>query len=266
MANYSEEQRGTSGSLLGSFFNPITQMKYQYFSKWSIPTYMSMMKGGQIPVSLFYMGKFIPGMKHLVAAPGSDAPMWKKFVGSIIDYSYNPIQSLQDNIAGAAVKSGLDENVIHAFRSKFNKAATELVKKSKFKSIPSGDIKNLLGGLLGPGQADKAMVTSAATMLNRAQVIMRVGGLTTGILTGMTIGSGIAGMAALAFKGAMATMNYLDSAMEHIRGLEFGGTLGPGYRTGAAATERQRSISELQRSPIAGRRFLGSEAKMYAGL
>ena len=68
------------------------------------------------------------------------------------------------------------------------------------------------------------------------------------------------------FKKTLKAIEYVDGAKEHMRSLEFGGSLGPGFRSEHAATERSRLTSALMESPNSGRRFFGQEAKIYGGL
>ncbi len=55
-----------------------------------------------------------------------------------------------------------------------------------------------------------------------------------------------------------------ESVREHMRSLDFGGTLSAGYYTQSAATERQRADQALSMSDKGGRRNLGKEADLYA--
>ena len=85
-------------------------------------------------------------------------------------------------------------------------------------------------------------------------------------LIGALAGYGTAKLVGFTINKAIQVTNKVNEVAEHVRSLEFGGTLGPGYRTGAAATERQRLVQELQNSSSSNRRFKGQEASLYSGI
>lgn len=79
-------------------------------------------------------------------------------------------------------------------------------------------------------------------------------------------GYGLGKIGGLAFKAAADAFDKASQTAEHIRALEFGGTLGAGYMSQEAATERQRGVSANNRSEHGGRRGLMLEAQNYAAL
>jgi len=68
--------------------------------------------------------------------------------------------------------------------------------------------------------------------------------------------------ATAAFRRSEKYLNYTNTVINHLRSLEIGGGLGPGYISTGAATERQAAISAMQGSIFTNRRFLGKEAKL----
>jgi len=97
-------------------------------------------------------------------------------------------------------------------------------------------------------------------------IIGRVGAIANPIIWGLTAADVVAWGAGMAYKGALAASQFAESLRVNSRRLEMGGSLTRGYTSQGAATERQRLMAELQRTPLAGRRFMGQEASLYAGM
>lgn len=266
MAIYDEERRGTSQSILGSLLNPITQMKYQYLSAWAFPTYYQMMAKGSVTFAPMYF------MGQLTGLTGKVAPFTAKRTigGALFKLWESPgLPSVAEKIStamggGAEVKT----NVL--------KGLQKFTAQNRFKSVNKArlltDIRKFLtfkGGIGAKGPIAAGVqkaITSSAGALQTSVTVSSIGAVLHPIAVGVLAGTAVAHLTGLAFKGAVAAINYVDAEIEHMRALELGGTLGPGFRSGAAATERQRAIQALQRTPLAGRRFLGQEASMYSTL
>ena len=63
---------------------------------------------------------------------------------------------------------------------------------------------------------------------------------------------------------ARKSADIASSMVEQSRSLEFGGTIGAGFKSQAAATERKRALQQSQKSPMSGRRNMTKEAENYA--
>jgi len=101
---------------------------------------------------------------------------------------------------------------------------------------------------------------------SKMSIIGRVGAIANPIIWGLTAADVVAWGAGMAYKGALAASQFAESLRVNSRRLEMGGSLTRGYTSQGAATERQRLMAELQRTPLAGRRFMGQEASLYAGM
>ena len=84
----------------------------------------------------------------------------------------------------------------------------------------------------------------------------------------LPIVAGYAGgkIAGMAFRAGADALDKTNATAEHIRALEFGGTLGTGYMSQEAATERQRGVSANNRTHLGSRKGLTLEAQNYAAL
>jgi hypothetical protein len=105
-----------------------------------------------------------------------------------------------------------------------------------------------------------------ARVINTSLFLSRMGSILFPITAAYTAGHAIGRTMELGFKAAVSALDYSAAQYEQIRALEFGGTLGAGYKTQEAATERQRAVQALQRTHLAGRRSLGMEAMNYHAL
>lgn len=103
---------------------------------------------------------------------------------------------------------------------------------------------------------------SILTHVGTAKLGAVVGTMAAGITLGYAAGRG----AEFLFKTAVNAVESITAIAEHARALEFGGTLGAGYQTQEAATERQRALKMIQRNHLSGRRALGLEAQNYSAL
>jgi hypothetical protein len=124
------------------------------------------------------------------------------------------------------------------------------------------NLNKLPGGLVNNGVATPQFAKLINTTINAN----RIGGFLLPIAAGAALGSFAGRMFDLSYKAGNAALAYANSTAEHIRALEFGGTLGAGFKTNAAATERQRAVQALQRTHLAGRGALGSEALNYSAI
>lgn len=272
---YDQEQRGSSGGVLGSMLNPVENLKYQYLSGWAALTYAQMMRTGGTSIQPFFMAGFIPGVRGLGTKLAASNNIFSRVAGGMLKgFDVGGIRSSVGRSLGAM--TGLKGEELSRFVSTYNKNIHKAISKNAWKSLSNRELSGVLRGVglkSGAGidvvknflgrTADGAALPS---MFRNAMTVSRLGTAGLGITLGVTLGSGAAHAMGMAFKGALASIDYANAAIEHMKALEFGGTLGPGFRTGAAVTERQRAVQELQRIPLSGRRFLGDEASIYAGL
>jgi len=265
---YEESKRGHSPSIIGSMLNPLTQLKYQYFSILSLSTYSRMAARGSFSFSPFFLwSAFIP--KEILAkttmypwTPGKGDTL-KKALGFFTGKGGWEFEGYMKGLlkeAGIAEQSGITSNIIkglkdYTIKNKWRHISNNAVYDKVMSHIPE----------VGPGKAAE-LIPKIFTAVKRTQAFSRIGSVALPIWWGYTIGTTTAHLAGLAFKGALAATDFVSNEIESIRNIEFGGTLGPGYRTGAAVTERQRSIVELQRSHVPSQRFMGSEASVYSAL
>ena len=103
----------------------------------------------------------------------------------------------------------------------------------------------------------------AGKMINAALFTSRLGSILSPLIGWGTLAYTSVRLAELSFKAAVGAMDYANAKVQQIRSLEFGGTLGAGFQTQEAATERQRAVQMLQRTHLGGRRGLGTEASNY---
>lgn len=264
MAVYDEERRGSSQSILGALLNPISQIKYQYFSAWAIPTYWSMMTRGSFAWSPFYFISRITGLgakaKPLFGI-GTGAKVTPSLRGLLFKWFEIPTIS---NIA-EEITTRTSQDV--AMKSRFVKGIKDFIAQKRLRKVTSRSLYETLTKYGWKGtKAEMGIPKWLVSRVAAARTVSTIGSVLLPIAIGAKGGELFGNMLGLAFKGAVAAMDYVDAEIQHMRALEFGGTLGPGFRAGAAATERQRAMQALQRTPLAGRRFLGQEASMYSNL
>ena len=266
MASYNDEQRGTSQSLLGSLINPVTNLKTQYFSAWAIPTYMGMAHSGKLGIGLLYStGQMIPGMMNYANWGGNYKQKAAAAVFKMVEFpgTHGVAQNLATAIGDtspesmARITSGLS-TFIRGRRFSFGGFGGTW-QRDAYKILRSA-------GVGGMRREIMPALAAGSRSLVASSVISGIGAVMSPIAWGMLVGEGVAHLAGLAFKGAVTAMDYVAAQTEHVRSLEFGGSLSAGFRSGAAATERQRCVKELQRTPLAGRRFMGQEANLYSSL
>ncbi len=260
MGELDQEQRGT-GIGLGTLFNPLTQLKYQYMSAWAIPTYMSMARGSFTFSPFYFWGLAGAGKIPELFGEGTTKTTLQYLLGK----SYSGVGNVADDLATSI---GLTGKEALAFKGRFTKDLTKQVIKGRWRAFDYKKVHDLIlkhvpeikGGTM------PEMLTKSIIGLKKTATISRIGAAALPLIAGITIGGIAADLSTLAFKGAVASLNYMDTLIQHTRNLEFGGSLGPGFTSGAAATERQRAVQELQRTPMAGRRFMGREANIYSGI
>lgn len=162
-----------------------------------------------------------------------------------------------------------------AFTKDAGKAFTKAIKKvasSGGKEID--DAVNFVASKVGPklsGSKMPGILTEAGSMspkfsklVNRSVGFTRAGATLTALSTGYIVGSMAARGAELAFKAARGAVEFASAKVEQARALEFGGTMGDGFKTNAAVQERQRAMEFLKRTHIPGRRGLGDEGAEYS--
>lgn len=158
------------------------------------------------------------------------------------------------------------------YKTPFMKALRGVLRESKWKTYIPEDFLASLGGALGKvgvpvtSLTGKGVAASIGKMGRYAVIGSSIGNVALPIIAGISAGQLVSNIVGLTFKAGVAAMNTISRVSEHIRGLEFGGELGPGYITGAAKTERQRAIQQIQRSHLNARRNIGNEAELYSGI
>ncbi len=272
MAGFDRQERGTSGSLVGSLINPITSLKYQFLSGWAWFNYRAIARSGAMSYKPLYLTSLITGGK--LGADPSLAGLFSRDAGRNLmgivsrGVGYDPAAKI-----GAMFD--YKGNDLLQFRSRFSRGLSDFLKTNRWRGVQKGQVIDLLKkyipeglveGKLGTLTGSRADLFSAVSIVKRGQMISRLGSVAAPIIAGITAGNIAANLAGLWFKGTLAAVNFAEATVQHMRNLEMGGDLGPGFRTGAAATERQRAVKELQRTPLAGRRFMGNEANVYSGL
>jgi len=271
--NYNENDTQHAPSILGAMINPITQLKYQYLSVWAWPTYYSMMRSGNMGIAPFYMvTTMFPGLKKYGTNPfGPVGSVKDRIIGGLVG---RVEWSVKGTIEKVAAEAGMDKKIVSGFSSQVSRGLRKYMSQNRWKSLGDVDIYNrVLSEVSQIGTSPRVLgagtpgaITKIASSLKTAQTISRVGAVMTPVLTGIVIGNLVANAASLWFKGSIAALDYVNAQTQSMRNLEFGGYMGPGYKSAAAATERQRAVRELQRTPINATRFLGNEASIYAGL
>ena len=117
------------------------------------------------------------------------------------------------------------------------------------------------------GGVTRPVATAKFGKLINQTVFLRRAGAILGPVAGLALlGTTIGRTFSMAFKAGVAALEYAQGRGEQIRALEFGGTLGAGFRTQSAATERQRAVQAINRTHLSGRRALGHEAVNYHAL
>lgn len=260
MGEFDQDQRGTSLGM-GSLFNPVTQLKYQYLSAWSIPTYYAMAKGS-LTFSPFYFWSLVPGVKKI---PEFFSGTTKSTLQHLLGKSYSGVGNIADDLATTI---GLSGKEALAFKGRFTKDLQKQVIKGRWRAFDYKRVHDLIQKHVPTTRLSlmPETMTKAIVGVRKATSVSRIGATVLPLMAGIAVGSMAANLTTLAFKGAIASLNYMDSAIQHSRNLEFGGDMGPGFLSSAAATERQRAVQELQRTPMNGRRFMGREASLYSGL
>ena len=268
MAEFDQEQRGTSAGLLGGIFNPVEGLKTQFLTTYGLPTYYAMAQG-TLNVAPFYFASLIPGISKLGINPWDKGPVWRQVMGAAFGMDISGAGSVLEGFGTALGKSG---DALTTFKGAWLKDLKQFVVRNRYRKLSDTRIFLQLQKYLPNGKVNRRLFMStgmfqkAASGIRLAQSVSTIGTAVTGPLTGIAIGNIAANLAGLAFKGAISALQFAQTEKEHMRQVEMGGSLGIGFMSGAAATERQRCIQELQRTPLAGRRFMGREASMYAGI
>lgn len=268
--NDQQASYGIGGLLTG-------QLKYQYFGGvWSLPTYWQM-RGGTVSVEPLYMANlFYSGFHKLGASMGSSAPWYKKALGILTGANRF---SVEESVSAFVAKSGVSTTAKDALVSSMTADLKRYMLKHKWENLRNGQVVSAIKsiamnstpktGTVIWDMSTKKMtseITRLGMSMRTAMAVSRMGSLMMPAMTGITIGQVLANTAAFAFKGAMAATDYVRTRTESWGALEMGRGLSSGYQSGAAATERQRAMQEMARTPINARRVLGSEASIYAGL
>lgn len=271
MSGYDTEQRPTSAfSAVGSMLNPISELKYQFTGLLAYANYRSMYKTGSLSFQPYYMLSMLTGNKIGGGTSIVEQAINKKVTGQGFlsaafgrGLEYSPSHRI-------ATKLGYNSSSPHwgNVTSQIQKNLSNFYARKDFTSASGNQVIELLSGVadvhyLGD---DPVVQKSIARTMRTGVTISRIGAFIGPATVGLAAGQVVSAAAGLWFKGSLAAISFADAAINQMRSLELGGELGPGFRTGAAATERQRAISELQRTPLAGRRFFGSEAAIYHGL
>ena len=270
MSNYDQERGSTAWSLL----NPFTQ----YTSiPWNIPTLWTAARSGSIGFNPLWftlgLNRKMAFTKNMIKAGG-----WRKIVGYGIEgYDFGGVGSVADMWPGEGGISSLA-------RPGLVKKLSAVMRRTPLEAgdIPIAEsIGNVLGHIgyegkvfyPGPAMVNRpataiaeSAVSKAVSVFKTSQLVSRLAMGISPMLIGLQLGDLAANGAAMAFKGMIAVSKVIDAQTQNMRNLEFGEGLGAGFRTQQAATERQRLVQELQRTPLSGRRFLGREANLYSGM
>ena len=265
MAEFDEQDRATSGSLIGNavgILNPFRALKEQYFSIWGLPSYYSMARGGSTTASLFlgYSPEWANKLKD-------NHNILKRGIGHFFSgYKYDPLGSLSEELLNA---SRIAPESRAGAANVIRKNLAELLGKNKWSKMSKAKMYKMASSAVrmnGIGvKGSMALRATVAKRMSSAITMSRLGAIGSGLFTGVALGGAIAEGFNLWFKGALTTLDTFSAFQEQVRSLEFGGSLSSGYMSTEAVTERQRALREIQRSHVGGRRMLGSEAQLYAG-
>jgi hypothetical protein len=269
------QQRQGVGSIL--FGSPLESVKYMLTPGGALYTSFFMKQAGSITVFPSGIGQFFlrPFMTAGATRIGL-GPFWAEKVvpgvlggGTILGGSTSA--SVVDALATIGDSSRKEFNNVfqksfrHAVRHKKWMAGGETAVHDVMNTIYD-KLSDRFNSRMVNNFMTKLSSASFARTVNTAMYVSRLGSFITPIATGWFVGSAIGRAAELSFKAGMSAIQYAAAKAEQLRSLEFGGTLGAGYRTQSAATERQRAMQALQRNHMGGRRALGTEAQQYAAL
>lgn len=256
----SASSQSGGGSIVGSLLNPLNYAEMQFLSVWGIPSYLSMMRTGSVSFNPLLGMEFGYGNKLK-----QSSNIFKKGIGTFMSgFKKDPLSSLAGEIVDA---SGIAYENKAARVAILKKNLTGVLGKAKWRD---GSSKQMYGLVRDAAKrmgisTSVGMETNIAKRMSSAINISRLGAIGSGIFTGVGIGLAVSGTFNLWFKGALTALDTFSAFTNHVRSLEFGGSLSNGYLSTSAATERQRAVREIQRSHVGGRRMLGREATMYSG-
>lgn len=257
------EQPITAGGMISEFANPIESLKTQYASLWAIPTYWAMKNSGTFRWMPFYWlglgSNSIPFKQMGTAALWTKPKNWLRMV--LGGFEYNPMAEFVETAT-----QGLSQET----KKGLLKSLSSVIKKTDIKKITGKEILEVTGtrvsGAVKQFGMSSKLESVAKAFATKSKFIMNIGRIGNLALLGIAAGQLTSHVIGMAFKGSVASLTYMNAKMKSIRDLELGGDLGIGYRMSAAATERQRAISELRRTGLPGRPGMGNEASEYAGL
>lgn len=263
-------------STVGSFTNPLESLKWAFWSAPAAWTYAEMSRVGSFafrPIALTGLAgrEFWGG---LIA--GKD-PASKFFRGAFGGFT---VGGTEAGLLGGMETAGLSSKHLKEFSTVYRKTLKaarwkrmdpKLFIKGFVKNLDKSEIIGNVAGDYGPLKQHLTKLSSRATnklipLIERNILISRIGSVGLPIVNTIMVSSVVSQLTSFAFKAATGLADAMDSAAESLRSLEFGGYLGAGYQTSAAATDRQRAIQEIQRSHTNGRRVIGNEANMYSEL
>lgn len=269
-------RRGVISSLL--FPNPLEAVKWYFnpfgatIGAWNMSHSGSFyMLPHSVPGYFFKKNIVGFGVKHF-----GDNYITRSVIPAVLGSGANVTGIASPGVANAIVDAASGMNT--AFAGDFGRALKSVIRRKRWATGGASVADDVMFGVAeklskkyGNRQALSTVAKfmgdkSAMTGMQRMFIASKIGGILTPVLGGLMIGELVGRTMSLAFKAGVSALDYASAQAEHMRALEFGGTLGAGFRSQSAATERQRAVQMLQRTHLGGRRGLGTEAATYAAL
>ena len=249
-----DERTSPVSSMIGSMLNPFTAIKEQYFSVWAIPfTLTPAARTGAIS----YFPFFTPAMLFMKRVSYAGKALKDISLKSVVKGAFGGIH-VTGGLPGVATHISNAMTIAADDAAKLSKTLYPHL-RSYMKVTPLGKItsEGVFDYLVGKGQIEGARVTELLTkiepvknigsMVYTSKVVSTIATRFNAALIGVTVGELLANAVTYTFKGSLAALNYANAKIEHMRALELGGQLGPGYRSSAAAGERQGAVQGLSR-------------------
>lgn len=253
-------------NLISDLINPVENLKLQYTSPLAFFTYRSMRSKGNLAIQPFYLLDLVPWVRKHGTNLNWNKLMSEPTLGGFKNAGLGLISgkwgfNIEDSLGAMVPEKGAADLMATKIR--------DYTKRNLKKDFSSTDFISYLGNKTnGSAVASKFVAStvgqkSLIKIATRARTIMKIGAVGEGVVGFYFAGKMLADLSVGFFKGAVAASNYVASAREGIRNLEFG-ELGNGYMSKGAATERQAALQEMQNSHLNGSLFLTNEARNYA--
>ena len=258
--------------------NPLNYLKYQYSGLFAILTYREMATKGAMTFHPYWgydwaIGKVFPKLGSFTGNFFEGTTGSGGFLKNLSGFALGKTAWSGDIAAQGIAKSiGLSGDVAAKFAASYkDEIGTYLGGKlwttldaPTIQGIVSSSAKKAGHSLVASRAVAERFAAPALRSAMMSQTIQRIGSVLGPLNLGITIGATAANVLGMAFKGAYSATQFVNARLEHMRNLEFGGSLGPGYQTNAATTERMAAARYLQSTPLSANRFMGNEASVYS--